>query len=146
MIVLFDLDGTLLDHDRADREAALSLRAPVAPCLDALSNWRLGVIANGDGAVQRAKVEALGLGARFEHVLVSGACGFAKPDRVIFRLACDAFGVAPNDALYVGDDFSVDFLGAQGAGLHALRLNRGAGGDGLSSLEHLPARLNSALA
>lgn len=31
MIVLFDLDGTLCDHAGADREAALALRAVVAP-------------------------------------------------------------------------------------------------------------------
>jgi putative hydrolase of the HAD superfamily len=221
MIVLFDLDGTLFDHDGADREAALALRAHVAAssseqqflqswraaqrrhysrylageigfvaqrreriretvdillsdkdadalfevyfegyrrswrlyddvpaCLKALSGFRLGVVTNGDGAVQRAKLEATGLGPLFDCVVISGEIGVAKPDAKIFRLACATLDVAPDRAVYVGDDFIADVEGAQAAGLGALWLDRSARREGawLTSLKSLPERLAAAAA
>ena len=61
------------------------------------------------------------------HFTVSlAACqhGSAKPDASIFLAACARLGVAPREALYVGDDVLLDVRGAQQAGMRAVWLNR----------------------
>ncbi len=88
---------------------------------------RLGVVSNSDGRVEEA-LAAAGLRDRFEVVLDSALVGVEKPDPAIFRAALDALGVAPADALYVGDLYEVDVVGARAAGMEAVLLAPGAGG------------------
>jgi putative hydrolase of the HAD superfamily len=110
----------------AGYQAGWAAFADVAPCLGALGGFRLGVITNGYGGQQRAKLAALGLDGRFEVVIASGDAGFAKPDPRIFRLAASRLGVAPGDCLMVGDNPDTDVAGALGAGMRAVWLNRRA--------------------
>ncbi len=98
----------------------------MAPCLGALAGFRLGVITNGDGTQQRAKLAAIGLGESFEVVIASGDAGFAKPDPRIFRLAASRLGLAPGECLLIGDNPDTDIAGALGAGMRAVWLNRTA--------------------
>jgi putative hydrolase of the HAD superfamily len=134
-------------HYLASYEAAWVPFADVAPCLEALAGFRLGVITNGDGGQQRAKLAALGLGTAFEVVIVSGDAGFAKPDPRIFRLAAGRLGLALGDCLLIGDNRDTDIAGAAGAGMHPVWLNRRAApaaGDGvpeLATLASLPPLL-----
>jgi putative hydrolase of the HAD superfamily len=90
---------------------------PVLPLLQGM--LRLGVITNGN-----ADLEVIGLHHHFEYALASASFGRAKPDPAIFLSACEAMGVAPQDAVYVGDDLRLDVQGAQGAGLRAVWMNR----------------------
>lgn len=90
---------------------------PVLPLLQGM--LRLGVITNGN-----ADLEVIGLHHHFEYALASARFGRAKPDPAIFLTACEAMGVAPRDAVYVGDDLRLDVQGAQGAGLRAVWMNR----------------------
>ena len=46
----------------------------------------------------------------------SALVGVEKPDPAIFRAALEALGVAPEEALYVGDLYEVDVVGARAAG------------------------------
>jgi putative hydrolase of the HAD superfamily len=95
----------------------------VAPVLAELRGMlRLGVITNGN-----ADLEVIGLHHHFEVALSSARFGRAKPDPSIFLAACEAMGVAPQDAVYVGDDLRLDVLGAQAAGMRAVWMNRGGG-------------------
>jgi putative hydrolase of the HAD superfamily len=96
------------------------------PCLDRLADAgvRVGVVTNGEADYQRVKLERTGLGDRFEHVIASGTVGVAKPAPGIFEHACALFGVAPRDALYVGDRLLTDAVGAASAGLTGVWLNR----------------------
>jgi putative hydrolase of the HAD superfamily len=96
----------------------------VEPTLPLLEKFRVGVITNGDGEQQRAKLTALGLGSAFEVVVCSGDVGFAKPDRRIFDVAADRLGLSPDECLFVGDRRDSDALGAIGAGMSAVWLNR----------------------
>jgi len=41
----------------------------------------------------------------------------SKPDPTIFRLALDALGVDPHDAIHVGDTPAADVVGAWAAGV-----------------------------
>jgi putative hydrolase of the HAD superfamily len=124
----------------------------VAECLAALDGLRLGVITNGHGEQQRAKVAALGLTNTFEAVLAAGDVGIAKPDARIFLLAADKFGVSPARCAYVGDQHDIDALAAAAAGMTGIWLNRqarpapgglapGAVVTQIASLAELPALL-----
>jgi putative hydrolase of the HAD superfamily len=110
----------------AGYEAGWAAFADVGGCLEALAGLRLGVITNGDGEQQRAKLAALGLDGRFEAVIISGDAGFAKPDARIFRLAATAIGVPPGRCLFVGDSRAGDAAGARAAGMLGVWLNRRA--------------------
>ena len=85
---------------------------------------RLGVISNSEPKHQARKLAAAGLADAFDSVIISGAVGVAKPDPAIFTHACSALGVAPAAALHVGDRLDTDALGAQGAGLLGVWLDR----------------------
>lgn len=100
------------------------LHEDVAGCLEALRDIRLGIITNGDHDAQTAKVAALGISDRFEHVVASGELGVAKPDPAIFRAACERFGVASSDAWYVGDRLETDAVGAQAVGMRGVWIDR----------------------
>jgi len=110
----------------AGYEAGWAGFGDVAGCLDALAGLRLGVITNGDGEQQRAKLAALGLSGRFDAVIASGDAGFAKPDARIFRRAAAAIGVPTGRCLFVGDNRAGDAVGAQEAGMLGVWLNRRA--------------------
>ena len=80
---------------------------------------RLGVVSNSDGRVEQA-LAASGLRDYFEVVIDSGLVGVEKPDPAIFRAALDALGISPEEALYVGDVYEVDVVGARAAGIEAV--------------------------
>jgi putative hydrolase of the HAD superfamily len=122
--------------------ASWALHPDSLPCLDALirriPGVRLGLITNGELDFQLRKVEKVKLGARVEHVVASGELGYTKPDPRIFRHACSLFGVEPEHAVYVGDRFATDALGAANAGLTGVWIDRR--GRGLSRDEQAQAR------
>lgn len=81
----------------------------------------LGTITNGN-----ADLDVVGLAQHFTVSLAAGPFGAAKPSPAIFHAACAALGVAPAEAVYVGDDLQLDVVAAQNAGLRAVWLNRHA--------------------
>jgi len=107
-------------------ETRWSLFPDVLPCLADLSGHRLAVISNGNTAEQRAKLERTGIAERFESIHISDECGHAKPAAEIFHRACRMAAVSPRDAMYVGDLYEIDAVGAREAGLHGVWLNRAA--------------------
>lgn len=93
------------------------------PALDALRRrFRLAAITNGN-----ADIALVGLDEHFDFALVAAEFGVAKPDPRIFLEACRRAGVAPHDALHVGDDPLLDVIGAKRAGLGAAWINRRGG-------------------
>ncbi|WP_395725096.1 HAD family hydrolase [Nakamurella sp.] len=86
------------------------------------------VLSNSDGAYQRAKLTAVGLGDLAADGFFSGELGVAKPDPRIFTLAAARLGRAPAEVAYVGDRWEVDVLGSLAAGMASVWLNR-AGAD-----------------
>ena len=79
----------------------------------------LGSISNGN-----ADLHTIGLSHHFKVSVAAHQLGCAKPEAAIFHAACTQLGVAPQDAVYVGDDVLLDVRGAQQAGLRAVWLNR----------------------
>jgi putative hydrolase of the HAD superfamily len=127
--------GFTLDDDAADAwydgylvhyETTWMLHADTLPCLEALRPARFGVITNGSLEFQMAKIDGVGLTPWLEHVVASGEVGVAKPDPVIFEVACAAFEVTSSDAVYVGDRLHTDAIGAARAGLRGVWIDRHA--------------------
>jgi FMN phosphatase YigB (HAD superfamily) len=81
-------------------------------------------VSNSDGRVAQA-LESAGLGEHFEVVVDSKLAGVEKPDPRIFRAALDRLGIEPAAALYVGDVYEVDVVGARAAGLDAALIGSG---------------------
>jgi putative hydrolase of the HAD superfamily len=86
------------------------------------SGLAVGDISNSNGTV-RSTLEAGGLTPYLDFVLDSSVVGVEKPDRRIFEMALREAGVAAHEAVYVGDLYSVDVLGARAAGLEAILLD-----------------------
>ena len=105
-------------------EAGWSLFPDVEPCLGQLSRHRLGVVSNGQSRQQRSKLERMGISERFDHVVISEDCGFAKPSPEIFLRACALFDEQPQRVLYVGDMYDLDAAAARQAGLAGVWLDR----------------------
>ncbi len=80
---------------------------------------RIGSVTNGN-----ADLETIGLARHFEVSVAAPSFGVAKPDQRIFLEACRQLDVAPQEAVYVGDDLLLDVHGAQRAGLRAVWMNR----------------------
>jgi putative hydrolase of the HAD superfamily len=108
----------------ANYEAGWSLFSDVLPCLDSLSQHRLGVISNGQGHQQRRKLAQTGILDRFECLVISEECGCAKPDATIFLRACAQVGESPANSVYVGDRYDLDAQAARTAGLRGIWLDR----------------------
>jgi putative hydrolase of the HAD superfamily len=88
----------------------------------AKQKYRLGVISNSDGHMAE-RLETLGLGEFFEHVIDSGNVGHEKPAPQIFQAALAAMSVAADRAVYIGDIYSIDYLGAQNVGMHSVLMD-----------------------
>jgi putative hydrolase of the HAD superfamily len=131
-------------------QSAWRLFDDVLLCLDGLPRYRLGVVSNGRSAEQRKKLKALGIDHRFEHIAISEDTGAAKPEPRIFLAACAAMGITPESALFVGDNYEIDYLASRAAGMSAVLLDRA--GRALptentvrvSSLNELPGLLKEA--
>ena len=88
----------------------------------------LGIITNGaaDAALDSQYTKALrtGLLDRVDSFLASDAAGYRKPDPRIFARALERAGVAPHEALYIGDSIDNDVVGANRAGMVSVLLWR----------------------
>lgn len=78
---------------------------------------RIGIVTNGETEFQSRHIEALGLFALVDTVLISEREGLRKPDRALFERAAARLGVAPADCLFVGDNPVADILGAAASGM-----------------------------
>jgi putative hydrolase of the HAD superfamily len=96
----------------------------VMRCLSQLRDIQLGVISNGDYKHQIDKLERVGLIDYFSIVVTSGEVGYSKPDKRIFIEACNRVSKAPSECYYVGDDFGIDILGSNTAGMKGIWINR----------------------
>jgi FMN hydrolase / 5-amino-6-(5-phospho-D-ribitylamino)uracil phosphatase len=90
------------------------------PALDYLSaRYPLVSLSNGN-----ADIERVGLGPYFRAAISAREFGVGKPDPRIFHAAAGAVDLTPSDVLHVGDDATLDALGALNAGMQAAWVNR----------------------
>jgi putative hydrolase of the HAD superfamily len=106
----------------AERRARHHTFEDVPAALDALAGRPMALVTNGASCLQREKLAASGLGARFGAVVVSGDLGIGKPDGAIFQHALALLGA--DEGVMVGDSLDRDIDGALAAGLDAIWINR----------------------
>lgn len=108
---------------------------------------RLSVVSNWDSTLP-SLLSRLGLDRHFDEVVVSALVGASKPGPAIFEEALRRAGVAPGEALHVGDSLLEDYHGARAAGLLSLLLDRDGtapeGVESIPSLASLAGRLDGA--
>jgi putative hydrolase of the HAD superfamily len=86
---------------------------------DLQRKYRLAIISNSDGKIGDLFVR-LGLADLFETITDSGRVGVEKPHPDIFLAALRSLGMRAEQSLYIGDVYSIDYLGARAAGMHAV--------------------------
>jgi putative hydrolase of the HAD superfamily len=86
----------------------------------------VGIVSNWDSRLF-GLCERLGLGPYLDFILASAVVGVAKPHPKIFQEALRRARVPPEEALHVGDSVEDDVLGARGAGIQAIFLDRKGG-------------------
>jgi len=84
----------------------------------------VGIVTNGLKARQLEKVTVCRLDSLVDFVLTSEEVGAKKPDGMIFTAALEKAGVGPERAVFIGDSWSSDILGASAVGIRAVWLNR----------------------
>ncbi|SRR6266404_2352056 len=81
--------------------------------------YRLGIISNADGKIAEV-LGRCGIADCFETITDSGIVGKEKPHPAIFEAAVRSLAVTPEESLYTGDVYSVDYLGATRFGMRAV--------------------------
>ena len=109
--------------------------------------YQIAVISNADGKIEDV-LRRCGIADCFRTVTDSGLIGYEKPHPEIFRHALKSMNAAPEASLYVGDVYSVDYLGATGAGMQAVLMDipgayRDKGVPRVESLEELQIVLSA---
>ncbi len=102
-----------------------SVPVPEAPAvLDALRRrgLRLVVVSNSNGTVAEL-LRVVGLADHVDAIVDSGIVGVEKPSPKIFECAAALVDVRPEEAVHVGDLYSVDVVGARAAGCGAILLD-----------------------
>lgn len=89
---------------------------------------KIALVSNWDVRLRRLS-EGLGLAPLFEALIISSEVGVEKPDPRIYRIACERLGIAPCDALHIGDNRREDIAGARAAGMRALLIDRKSAAD-----------------
>ena len=97
----------------------------VAPVLTDLKSRGiiLGLISNVEQDMTETMTR-LGLPSWLEIIVTSQDANAVKPRPEIFQEALRRAGVQPSEAIYVGDQYQVDIVGARGAGMKGILIDR----------------------
>lgn len=86
------------------------------------AGYRLGLITNRHHPVDDYlnDVELIDF---FEMILTAGEVGIWKPEKGIFQHALNLLDISPTQAVYIGDNYYADVVGAQAAGILPILLD-----------------------
>lgn len=87
------------------------------------ARFKLGVVSNGKGEVQRTKISALGIEPLLDCIVISGEIGVKKPSVDIFKAALDELACEPGEAIFVGDHPQNDYMGSLDVGITPIWLS-----------------------
>lgn len=85
--------------------------------------YKVVVVSNGFGQVQRAKMQAAGLLCYVDHIILSEEVGVNKPNKAIFNYALSRTKARRSETIMLGDAWDTDIVGATGAGMPAIWYN-----------------------
>jgi HAD superfamily hydrolase (TIGR01509 family) len=83
------------------------------------NEYSIAVISNADGKID-AVLRRCGIEDCFASITDSGHVGYEKPHPAIFEAALGETKASAAESLYVGDVYSVDYVGARNAGMQAV--------------------------
>lgn len=84
---------------------------------------KLGLVSNYNITLTEA-LRGYGLDTFFDAIVPSALVGREKPDGDIFTYALSILGVTPDQALFVGDSYEKDIVGARSVGIDAVLILR----------------------
>ena len=87
------------------------------------SKYSLHIITNGFEEVQHIKLASSDLTQYFDVIVTSEQVGVKKPHARIFEFALEQANAKPDESIMIGDDFSVDILGAKKIGMQGIYFN-----------------------
>jgi FMN phosphatase YigB (HAD superfamily) len=87
-------------------------------------HYRLGIISDAQRVFCKPELRAMRLENFFEAIVISSDYGFRKPDTRLFHIAIDLLDVDASEAIYIGNNYNTDIIGAKKAKLAAAFLIR----------------------
>jgi len=111
-----------LDELHRERHLWATINEEAVPVLEKMKRrgLRLGVISNSEDGRVAELLRALDIFHFFDLCIDSHLVEYAKPDARIFLDTVRQLNIEPQQAVYVGDSYTQDFLGARAAGLRAV--------------------------
>ena len=91
----------------------------VKTMLDQLKKKGAGIylISNAQACFTYDELHSCGLYDLFDGILLSSEVQVKKPDKAIFEIGFEKFGISSENSIYVGNDMRDDILGATGVGM-----------------------------
>lgn len=112
-------------YDVIRSENGVLLYPNVQPLLqDLKSTYALGLLTNGPSDISWEKIRQLGFDHLFDAVVVAGDVKIYKPDARVFELLLEMLEVSPSHAMFVGDNYAADIVGAHHVGMTTAWINR----------------------
>ena len=84
--------------------------------------YKIAVISNADGRIHEVLARC-GIADCFQTITDSGIVGHEKPHPAVFEAALRSMDARAEQSLYVGDVYSVDYVGAKNAGMDAVLMD-----------------------
>jgi len=81
------------------------------------------VVSNFDSRVYDV-CDNLGIIDHFDDFIISSEVGYAKPDVEIYNIALNRNNLNPEECVFIGDNYSNDYVAPTNIGMRALLLNR----------------------
>jgi 2-haloacid dehalogenase len=102
------------------------------------AGMRTAILSNGSPDMLQAAVEHAGIDDRLDAILSVESVGVFKPNRAVYDLVGQRFGVAPSEVAFVSSN-GWDAAAAAGYGFHSVWVNRA--GDPVDRLPWKPAEV-----
>lgn len=118
--ILESFSSLIASHTKADDRVIHLLRS-------LKRHYKIGLISNGSGTTQRAKLLHAGLNQIFDDdtIYIEGERGYAKPSPAIFLMAKNDLEIEADKILFVGDHPVNDMIGAGSVGMRTCWVRNG---------------------
>lgn len=116
-----DIEG-VADSFSERRLEALKLFPNVIETLEFIKSKAImtTLITNGDGKIQRYKIEKFNLEKYFDYTFIETEIGYGKPEEKIYKLALDKMNVSPQNTWSIGDNLIWDVKAPQNIGIYGI--------------------------
>lgn len=130
----FEAESRALGHAVRGRDILPLLFGEIRPSMVAAlrtckaGGFKVGCITNNVGDLGPAVVSPdraagwLAVTALFDTVIESSRAGVRKPEPAIYRMACDALSIAPEEAVYL-DDLGINLKPARAMGMRTIKVD-----------------------